>query len=121
MARRKKDCTERLERWFQKVMERIHKATGARTQVQLAAALGVRQSSISDAKRRCSVPSDWLLKLYRSHGLNPDWLAEGHEPVYLSPAKAHVSAEDLLREAPTYDRTNARGRLVWQRSTVLRP
>ena len=112
MARRKKDCTERLERWFQKVMERIHKATGARTQVQLAAALGVRQSSISDAKRRWSVPSDWLLKLYRSHGLNPDWLAEGHEPVYLSPAKAHVSAEDLLREAPAYDRTNARGRLV---------
>ena len=112
MAKRKADCTERLELWFQQAMERIHKATGARTQVQLAVVLDIRQSSISDAKRRCSVPSDWLLKLYHSHGLNPDWLAEGHEPVYLSPAKGHVSAEDLLRIAPAYDRTSARGRVV---------
>jgi len=112
MARRKKDCSERLEQWSQKVMERIYKATGARTQVQVAAVLEVRQSSISDAKKRCSIPSDWFLKLYRSHGLNPDWLAEGHEPVYLSPAKGGISAEDLLREAPAYDRTHARGRVV---------
>jgi phage repressor protein C with HTH and peptisase S24 domain len=112
MARRKKDCTDRLEQWFEEAMDRIKKATGARTQVQLSAVLDVRQSSISDAKRRCSIPSDWFLKLYRSHGLNPDWLAEGHDPVYLIPAKGHVSAEDLLREAPAYDRTSARGRVV---------
>lgn len=105
-------------------MERIYKATGARTQVQVAAALGVRQSSISDAKKRCSIPSDWLLKLYRSHGLNPDWLAEGHEPVYLSPAKGHVRAEALLAEAPTCDRTHARGALFrfhrWLARTLIK-
>ncbi len=94
-------------------MERIKKATGARTQVQLAEVLEVRQSSISDAKRRCSVPSDWFLKLYRSHGLNPNWLSDGQEPVYLNASRGAVAAENLLREAPaSYGRANARGRVV---------
>lgn len=113
MAKLKKKCDERLEHWFEEAMERIKKATGARTQVQLAEVLEVRQSSISDAKRRCSVPSDWFLKLYRSHGLNPNWLSDGHEPVYLNPSRAGVSAENLLRETPAaYGRSNARGRVV---------
>lgn len=113
MAKLKKKCDERLEHWFEEAMERIKKATGARTQVQLAEVLEVRQSSISDAKRRCSVPSDWFLKLYRSHGLNPNWLSDGQEPVYLNASRGTVSADNLLREAPaSYGRTNARGRVV---------
>jgi phage repressor protein C with HTH and peptisase S24 domain len=113
VAKLKKKCDERLERWFEEAMERIKKATGARTQVQLADVLEVRQSSISDAKRRCSVPSDWFLKLYRSHGLNPNWLSDGQEPVYLNASRGAVAAENLLREAPaSYGRTNARGRIV---------
>lgn len=113
MAKLKKKCDERLEHWFEEAIERIKKATGARTQVQLAEVLEVRQSSISDAKRRCSVPSDWFLKLYRSHGLNPNWLSDGQEPVYLNASRGTVSADNLLRETPaSYGRTNARGRLV---------
>lgn len=113
MAKLKKKCDERLERWFEEAMERIKKATGARTQVQLAEVLEVRQSSISDAKRRCSVPSDWFLKLYRSHGLNPNWLSDGQEPVYLNASRGAVAAENLLRETPAaYGRANARGRVV---------
>ena len=46
---------------FDEALERIKRATGARTQVDLAAILGIRQSSISDAKRRQSIPADWLL------------------------------------------------------------
>lgn len=68
---------------FEETLERIKKSTGARTQVDLANILGIRQSSISDAKKRNSIPADWFLKLFRSHGLNPDWLSEGVEPVYL--------------------------------------
>ncbi len=71
---------------FEEALERIKKSTGVRTQVDLANILGIRQSSISDAKKRNSVPADWYLKLYRSHGLNPDWLADGVEPVYLKPS-----------------------------------
>ncbi len=68
---------------FDDALERIKRATGARTQVDLAAILGIRQSSISDAKRRQSIPADWLLKLYRSHGLNPDWVTTGEAPQVL--------------------------------------
>jgi hypothetical protein len=56
---------------FETVVDRIKEATGTRTQVELAQVLGIRQSSISDAKRRDSVPADWFLTLFREFGLNP--------------------------------------------------
>ena len=80
MTKPKKECDEISEVWFEAALERIKLATGAYTQVQLAEVLGVRQSSISDAKRRCSIPPDWFLKLYRSHGLDPNWISDGREP-----------------------------------------
>lgn len=113
MPKLKKKCDEAQRKWFEDALERIKKATGARTQVQLAEVLDVRQSSISDAKRRCSIPAEWFLKLYRSHGLDPDWLSEGVEPVYLNTSKAKVPADRLLRESPSpYGRMNSRGRVV---------
>ncbi|XPV76518.1 MAG: LexA family transcriptional regulator [Desulfovibrio sp.] len=113
MPKKKKTCDEALERWFEEALDRIKKATGARTQVQLAEVLDVRQSSISDAKRRCSIPAEWFLKLYRSHGLDPDWIADGVEPVYLNPSKAKIPADTVLKEAKTpYGKPHSRGRVV---------
>ena len=98
---------------FDQALERIKKATGARTQVQLAEILGIRQSSISDAKRRNSVPADWYLKLYRIYGLNPDWLADSIEPVYLKPGMGKFPAEQLVSESPApYGLAQSRGRVV---------
>lgn len=37
----------------------------------LSAYLGIRQSSISDAKRRVVVPAAWLLTLLTREGVNP--------------------------------------------------
>lgn len=68
---------------FDQVFERIKLAINTRTQVQLAEVLDIRQSSISDAKRRDSVPAEWYLKLYKKFGLNPDWLEDGTGPWYL--------------------------------------
>ncbi|MCG8533331.1 MAG: helix-turn-helix domain-containing protein [Desulfovibrionales bacterium] len=68
---------------FDEVFERIKLATNTRTQVELAEVLDIRQSSISDAKRRDSVPSDWYMKLFEKFGLNPDWLKKGVGPMYL--------------------------------------
>lgn len=68
---------------YEAAMERIKSVTGARTQVQLAELLEVRQSSISDAKRRASIPSDWLLKLQRSHKIHADWFLTGEGLQYL--------------------------------------
>lgn len=65
---------------FDEVFDRITAATGAKTQAQLAEILGIRQPSISDAKRRNSIPAEWLLKLFKEFGLNPDWLEAGVGP-----------------------------------------
>ena len=68
---------------FDDAFDRIKKATGMRTQVEIAKLLDIRQSSISDAKRRKSVPDSWLIKLYQLYNLNPNWLLEGEEPQFL--------------------------------------
>jgi phage repressor protein C with HTH and peptisase S24 domain len=80
---------------FDVVIDRIRRATRTRTQVELAEVLGIRQSSISDAKRRQSVPADWLIKLYRRLGINPDWLLAGALPVYLRHEEGQVSEAEL--------------------------
>ena len=68
---------------FAEIYGRITLATNCRTQMELAEVLDIRQSSISDAKRRNSVPGDWYMKLFEKFGLNPDWLKQGMGPMYL--------------------------------------
>jgi hypothetical protein len=65
------------EQIFEARMGRIKDVLGVRTQVQLAEAIGVRQSSISDAKRRCSIPDAWLITIWRQTGYSPDWILDG--------------------------------------------
>lgn len=67
---------------FDKVYERIRFATNTRTQVDLANVLEIRQSSISDAKRRRSIPVEWYLKLHDRFGLSLDWLRWSSGPMY---------------------------------------
>ncbi|CAK7003378.1 MAG: hypothetical protein DELT_00124 [Desulfovibrio sp.] len=62
---------------FESQYSRLLEATGCRTQTQLAAVLEIRQSSISDAKRRKVVPSDWLIKLFEKKRVNPQWIRTG--------------------------------------------
>jgi bacteriophage CI repressor helix-turn-helix domain len=69
---------------FQTAYDRIREATGLRTQTEVAALLGVRQSSISDAKRRDSIPAQWLLILFDKHALNPTWVRTGEGAPYLA-------------------------------------
>ncbi len=57
--------------------QRIFEATHCRTQSQLAALLGVKQSSVSVAIRRKSVPPAWLITLVRTHGISPEWVLTG--------------------------------------------
>ena len=81
--------------FFQEVYDRIRCATNARTQTELAAVLEIRQSSISDAKRRNSIPSDWYMKLFEKFGLNPDWIKKGVGPMFLRVDQAYTPAEGL--------------------------
>lgn len=85
---------------FTEIYERIKLAANCRTQVELAELLNIRQSSISDAKRRDSVPGDWYMKLFERFGLNPDWLKYGVGPLYLRTDKGYCPQEappDLAR------------------------
>ena len=54
---------------FQDAYERILQSTGLRTQTDVAALLGVKQSSISDAKRRNHIPDSQILTLFNKKGL----------------------------------------------------
>ena len=49
---------------FQDAYERILQSTDLRTQTDVAALLGVKQSSISEAKRRNHIPDSWILTLF---------------------------------------------------------
>ena len=62
------------------VFARLYRVTGCRTQAELAELLDIRQSTISVAKRRGSVPSEWLLRLLRTKWINPDWVLTGLGP-----------------------------------------
>lgn len=95
-------------------LNRIFDVAGCCTQTDLANLLGIRQSSISDAKKRNAIPAEWLVKLLRLKGINPEWILTGLGPQRLGPADGepatHVvyltetrppkecSAQDLVNE-----------------------
>ena len=62
---------------YVEILTRIYKITGTKTQVELAEFLGVRQSAISDAKRRGSIPAKWLLTIWDKKKVSPDWVLTG--------------------------------------------
>ena len=70
---------------FDAQFERIKLITGKQTQIELADFLGIRQSAISDAKRRGKLPSGWLVILMRIKRVNPEWVLAGHGPCFTQP------------------------------------
>ena len=84
-------------------LERVFQTAGCRTQQQLAEFLDIRQSAITDAKRRGAIPADWLLKLLRIQGVNPDWILTGEGVHYLRSAESEepvFSAERVIEIRP---------------------
>lgn len=81
---------------FEKMYERIQTATKTQTQVELAKLLNIQQSSISDAKRRGSIPPDWVLKLFENHKVNPNWIKYGQEPMLLPEGSLESIPKDQL-------------------------
>lgn len=101
------DNIQEMTKCFDEAFDRIKKATGMRTQVEIAKLLDIRQSSISDAKRRQSIPDSWLIKLYQIYNLNPNWLLDGEEPQFLGEQRGgallvHEPAEGYGRKPRHY-------------------
>ena len=81
---------------FDAAYARICEVCGMKTQTELSAYLGIRQSSISDAKRRMMIPAAWLLTLLTREGVNPTWILTGEGSKFLVPASLPPSAPTLL-------------------------
>ena len=81
---------------FDAAYARICEVCGMKTQTELSAYLGIRQSSISDAKRRMMIPAAWLLTLLTREGVNPSWILTGGGSKFLVPASLPPSAPTLL-------------------------
>lgn len=81
-----------------KVIARMVDALGLGTQSALARELGVSRGAVSDAKTKGKVPAEWLLRLFRTHSLNPFWLETGQGAKFLSEDEVRQSAGDgMLR------------------------
>lgn len=63
-------------------LQRIYEATDCKTQNELAAVLGIRQSSVSLVLKRKNIPDNWLVRLFLL-GVNPQWILTGDGPRYL--------------------------------------
>lgn len=68
---------------FDDIFRRFLQVTGTSTQQELADVLGIKQSTISESKKRNTVPPGWYLTLFEKRGVNPDWLREGKGPMLL--------------------------------------
>lgn len=66
---------------FHAFFRRLAKATDIQSQQDLATALGVNRSAITQAKRRNAIPQKWVLALSRQCILNADWLEFGTGPM----------------------------------------
>ncbi|WCB45247.1 helix-turn-helix domain-containing protein [Nitratidesulfovibrio vulgaris] len=67
-------------------LDRIYSITETTTQVALSEVLGIRQSSVSDARKRNSIPGAWLVTLVDRFSANPAWILTGEGPRYLLPS-----------------------------------
>lgn len=81
-----------------KQLQRIYEITGCKTQIDLAALLGIRQSSVSFARKHAKVPDKWLIQLFRM-GINPEWILTGNGSRYL-PAGLSSDQEESRPEEP---------------------
>jgi hypothetical protein len=98
---------------FDDVFNRLKTAAGVKTDTELGQFLGIRQSSISGAKKRKVLPSSWVLSVASKTNVSADWLYFGYgefrkiQPMprpSSSPFKGSKAEESSLRSAMTHIR-----------------
>lgn len=65
------------------VLSRLMRALDARSDAELARALGISPQSVSGARRRGEVPPAWVQSCAERTGCNAHWLFFGQGPMYL--------------------------------------
>jgi phage repressor protein C with HTH and peptisase S24 domain len=66
------------------------------SQKELASVLGIDNSAVSQAKRRNSVPINWIRKISEQFELNPEWLESGVGKKDLNGGKAGGTEFDIV-------------------------
>lgn len=79
-----------VEEWESGPYARVCEAAGSRSQIGVAEFLGIRQSSISDAKKRKALPPEWLLTVWEKTGISPEWIVTGQGYKYLAPTDENM-------------------------------
>lgn len=89
-------------------LNRVFEVAGCEKQTELANFLGIKQSSVSDAKKRNRVPAEWLIKLLRLKGINPEWILTGRGSKLLVPdiTEKATQAEDIGEIRPPHERSS---------------
>ncbi len=82
---------------FDMFLRRVFDATGISSQNELAEAMQINRSAITQARKKNAVPEKWLVQLYRLFGLNPDWLETGKGPTFMSP---DARSEEVFTNIP---------------------
>ena len=82
---------------FESFLQRVFKATGITTQNELASALKINRSAITQARKKNAIPDKWILKLFRLYGLNPDWVETGTGPIF---AKTSEGSDSKYKDIP---------------------
>lgn len=90
---------------FEAQFERLKKVSGVDTDTAFASFLGLRQGSISGAKKKRQVPHAWFFQIAEKTGASADWLFWGRGPMRISDTRnqdveATVKAE-YFRESQT--------------------
>lgn len=94
------DCQPQTD--FDSQFARIFEAAGCRTQLELAEFLNIKQSSVSDAKRRKTVPSEWLVKLFEKKRINHAWLRNGTGGKFIHAASEEEGKRPAVMTAIMY-------------------
>ena len=85
---------------FDRFLERLADVTGIASQTELADVLGVNRSAVTQARRKNAIPSNWLLHLFRTYGLNPDWLEKGLGASFIQPVHEPSQRADAYKQIP---------------------
>jgi phage repressor protein C with HTH and peptisase S24 domain len=87
---------------FEFFLKRVFQATGISSQTELASVLKINRSAITQARKKNSIPDKWILQLYKTYGLNPDWVETGSGQTFI---KKSVSNDSIFKNIP---KVNAR-------------
>ena len=82
---------------FESFLQRVFEATGITSQTELASVLNINRSAITQARKKNSIPDKWILQLYKTFGLNPDWIETGSGPTFI---KKSVSNDSIFKNIP---------------------